>query len=161
MKSTIKKWMSTELPGITNQRKRKYKTSQEEVTEIYDVLNKIIFNDKLIRPELIVKSRCRGYWGMCFGKNYFPKRGQTNVKIVLSDKWYCKQWLIMTLAHEMCHQYQWDIVGPKRIKQNKEPIMSHGPSFFKYRDRLKEYGIPLKRSHGTKRWFQHQNLFKC
>lgn len=161
MKKTINAWMSEELPLISKQRKRSYRTTHEEVVEIYKILNKTIFKNKLIMPEIIVKSRCREYWGMCQSINYFPRPDESNVKIILSDKWYCKQWLVMTLAHEMCHQYQWDIVGPKRIKQNKEPIMSHGPSFFKHRDKLKEYGIPLKSSHGTKRWFQHQNLFKC
>lgn len=77
------------------------------------------------------------------------------------DKWYCRQWLIIVLAHEMCHQYQWDVVGEKRIKQGKNPIMSHGPSFFIYRDKLAKHGIPLKRWQRMRKWFRTQNVFKC
>ena len=77
------------------------------------------------------------------------------------DKWYCKQWLITVLAHEMCHQYQWDVQGPKRLKAGKEPMLSHGPSFFVFRDKLAKHGIALKNSHSRRRWFKHQNFFKC
>jgi len=161
MKSKLKLLMTESLPGITKQKKRKFKTTQKEVIELYHILNKQIFDNKLILPEIIVKSRCRQYWGMCHSITWKPIAGKVNVKIILSDKWYCKQWLIMTLAHEMCHQYQWDIIGPERVKAGKSPIMSHGPSFFIHRDRLEKFDIPLKRAHGTKRWFQHQNLFKC
>jgi len=71
------------------------------------------------------------------------------------------QWFITTLAHEMCHQYQWDVQGIERRKIGKEPIMSHGPSFFELRDKLKKHGISLKSAHGRKRWFKHQDFFKC
>lgn len=161
MKKILKVWMSEKLPLISHQRKRSYKTSYDEVVEMYKVLNKTVFKNKLIMPEIIVKARCREYWGMCHSITMLPKTGKTNVKIVLNEKWYCKQWLVMTLAHEMCHQYQWDVIGPERVKAGKSPIMSHGPSFFIHRDRLEKFDIPLKRSHGTKKWFQHQNLFKC
>ena len=81
--------------------------------------------------------------------------------IRVSDKWFCKQWLITTLAHEMVHQYQWDIQGRERIKNGKEPFISHGPTFFQFRDKLAENNISLKRAHGIKGWFKHQNLWKC
>jgi hypothetical protein len=77
------------------------------------------------------------------------------------DKWYCKQWLITVLAHEMCHQYQWDIQGMERLKRGKQPLMSHGPSFFVFRDKLKKHGISLKGAHSKRKWFWYQNLFKC
>ena len=51
-----------------------------------------------------------------------------------------------TLAHEMAHQYQWDIDGVKRIKRGWEPLMSHGPSFFKHRKSINKYGLVLKDS---------------
>lgn len=77
------------------------------------------------------------------------------------DKWYCKQWLVNTLAHEMCHQYQWDIIGNQRLIEGKQPIMSHGPSFFVFREQLKEHGINLKTAHSKRKWFKYQNLFKA
>ena len=76
------------------------------------------------------------------------------------DKWFCKQWMISTLAHEMCHQWQWDIISSARRKLGKEPIMSHGPTFYMFRERLADHGISLKRYHRRGKWFKTQDLFK-
>jgi hypothetical protein len=98
---------------------------------------------------------------MCYGSLEMPSKAKSFCKIRLMDKWYCKQWLITVLAHEMCHQYQWDIQGMERLKRGKQPLMSHGPSFFVFRDKLKNYGISLKSAHSKRKWFWYQNLFKA
>jgi hypothetical protein len=125
------------------------------------MLNWYIFDNALSMPTLEVVPRCRKYWGMCYGSYDAPIRNRSSCKIRLMDKWYCKQWLVAVLAHEMCHQYQWDIQGLERRKVGKDPIMSHGPSFFVFRDRLKKHGISLKGSHSRRKWFLYQNLFKA
>jgi hypothetical protein len=153
--------MLEDLPSINKQKRLAYRTTQEEVTALYKLINKTIFNNKLAIPELEVVPRCREYWGLCFGSFIRPTSRRSNCKIRLMDKWFCKQWLITTLAHEMCHQYQWDVIGYQRLKEGRDPLMSHGPSFFVFRDKLAKHGISLKRSHGMRRWFRHQNLFKC
>ena len=61
----------------------------------------------------------------------------------------------------MAHQYQWDIDGVKRIKKGWDPIMSHGPSFFKHRENINKYGLSLKVCHKNNKWFEHQCLKKC
>jgi hypothetical protein len=61
----------------------------------------------------------------------------------------------------MVHQYQWDIYSKERAVEGKEPIMSHGPSFYKFRKQLAEYGIVLKRTSRTSLWFKYQTLSKC
>jgi len=160
-KTSIIDLMCEELPPITYQKRLCYRTDRDEVIVLYKMLNRLIFNNKLLMPEIEVMPRCRKYWGMCYGSYDEPTLYKSSCKIRLMDKWYCKQWLITTLAHEMCHQYQWDVQGIERRKIGKEPIMSHGPSFFVFRDKLKAHGISLKSAHGRKRWFKHQNLFKC
>jgi hypothetical protein len=125
------------------------------------MLNWYIFDNALSMPTLEVVPRCRKYWGMCYGSYDAPIRNRSSCKIRLMDKWYCKQWLVAVLAHEMCHQYQWDIQGLERRKVGKDPIMSHGPSFFVFRDRLKKHGISLKGAHSRRKWFLYQNLFKA
>ena len=50
---------------------------------------------------------------------------------------------MFVVAHEMVHQYQWDILSNDREDQGLPPIMSHGPSFFAWREPLAEYNIPL------------------
>jgi hypothetical protein len=160
-KTSIIELMREELPPISYQKRLCYRTDRDEVIVLYKMLNRLIFNNKLLMPEIEVMPRCRKYWGMCYGSYEKTTPYKSSCKILLMDKWYCKQWLITTLAHEMCHQYQWDVQGIERRKNGKEPIMSHGPSFFVFRDKLKKHGISLKSAHGRKRWFKHQNLFKC
>lgn len=156
--------MSKGLPSKTYQKRLSYRTTRREVLGLFRLINREVFNDKLPKPKIEIMPRCRTYWGMCtslprYYPDYASKKSQCTIRI--SDKWFCKQWLITTLAHEMCHQYQWDIDGYKRIKEGKEPIMSHGPSFFKWKEKLKKHGIPLKTAHGMKRWFKHQSMFRC
>ncbi len=159
-KSELSELMKEELPGIRYQKRLSYRTDLAEVEALYRMINKTIFNNKLNMPILEVVPRCRTYWGICFG-SFTPTRRGAYCKIRVMDKWFCKQWLITTLAHEMCHQYQWDVIGEQRLRSGKERLMSHGPSFYLFRDKLAKHGIPLKRHHRQKKWFQNQNLFKC
>ena len=160
-KANLTELMREELPPIAYQKRLYYRTDYDEVVRLYRMLNKSIFNNKLIMPEIEVMPRCRKYWGMCYGSLEMPTKTESFCKIRLMDKWYCKQWLITVLAHEMCHQYQWDVQGVERLNRGKEPIMSHGPSFFVFRDKLKKHGISLKSAHSKRKWFKHQNLFKA
>ena len=154
----IKQMMNENLPDVTSQKKLTYRPTIREVRKMYRQLNYEIFNNKLPMPWIEISARCRGYWGLCTGGYGNDK---SNVTIRLMNKFYCRQWFIMVLAHEMCHQYQWDIISKKRAKEGKEPLMSHGPSFFKYKKKLLRHGIPLKRAISTKVWFNKQNLLKC
>ena len=155
--------MNQDLPNKTYQKRLYYRTNYREVVQLFGIINKEIFNERLSLPEIQIMSRCRLYWGICIAKSFSPNYDsrKSNCIIRLSDKWFCKQWLITTLAHEMCHQYQWDVEGIKRINNGKIPIMSHGPSFFIYKGKLAKHGISLKRAHTMARWFKHQSLFKC
>lgn len=153
--------MFKKLPNLTFQRKMWYKTNKRQVKALYRLLNDQIFNNQLPEPELVIKSRLRNAWGECIAMDFLPKPHKSRCTIVLSNRYYCIQWLIMTLAHEMVHQYQWDVYSVKREKKGLEPIISHGPSFFAWKKKLKRHGIPLKISNDHKRWFKTQHLFKC
>lgn len=152
--------MELPLPPLHLQRRLLYKPTKSEVRHVYETINNLVFDNELRMPKIILAERCRKYWGMCIADTKLQYTG-SYCHIKLMDKWFCPQWMVTTLAHEMCHQYQWDIEGPKRAKEGKEYIMSHGPSFFLFRDRLAKHNISLKTSHGQKRWFKHQDLFKC
>ena len=153
--------MESPLPSLGQQKRLSYRTDINEVARLYRMLNWYVFDYQLPMPVLEVIPRCRKYWGMCYGEEEKFRYRQSYCKIRLMDKWYCKQWLVTTLAHEMCHQYQWDIIGIDRINKGKIPIMSHGPSFFVFRERLKEHGISLKTAHSKRKWFKYQNLFRA
>lgn len=161
MTSKLLQLMSEPLPSISLQKKLCYRPSKNEVKTLYNIINEEVFKNRLPPAKLEVKSHCRGYWGMCMSKGFSIDKQHSQCIIRLSDRWYCKQWLINTLAHEMVHQYQWDVYSKKRGKKGKDPIMSHGPSFYKFKKRLAKHGIVLKHASGTSRWFKHQNLSKC
>jgi hypothetical protein len=161
MTSKLLQLMSEPLPSIGLQKKLSYRPTKKEVRQLYNIINEEVFDNQLPPAHLEVKSHCRGYWGMCMSTGFNPKKKSSQCKIRLSDRWYCKQWLIDTLAHEMVHQYQWDIYSKERAVEGKEPIMSHGPSFYKFRKQLAEYGIVLKRTSRTSLWFKYQTLSKC
>lgn len=157
---SLNEMMEIPLPTITEQKRLVYRPSKNETKHVYELLNYYIFDMQLYYPTIELLPRRRNYWGMCIGQPK-PYRTGSNCQILLMDKWFCPQWFITVLAHEMCHQHQWDIEGPKRNKKGQEHLMSHGPTFFKFRDKLAYYDISLKTAHGMRRWFKHQDFWKC
>ena len=152
--------LSLDLPSLSQQKRREYKTNKEEVINIYIQLNKQVFNSELILPEIVLLKKPKKYFGECKAIDFVPiYTDRSNCIICLSTNWICQQWLVMILAHEMCHQYQWDIESIERIKNKRKPILSHGPTFFKFRSRLNELGIPLKKLYSVDKWLKTQNLF--
>ena len=157
-KSKLWNLMQEPLPTVTKQKRLAYRTNKNEAIRIFKLINEEVFDNALALPEIIVKSHRRKYWGMCHGEHEKIKYRRTQCWIELMDKFYCRQWFITILAHEMCHQAQWDIDGPIRLEQGKERIMSHGPSFFEYRDKLEEHGVSLKKWHRRNKWFRTQDF---
>jgi hypothetical protein len=157
---SLEEIMDFPLPPVYIQRRLPYRPSKSDVRHVYEQLNWLVFDNKLSMPKLVLASHCKKYWGMCIAETSMNYTG-SYCTIKLMDKWFCPQWMVTTLAHEMCHQYQWDVDGPKRARKGKDFILSHGPSFFIYRDKLAKHGISLKTSHGQRRWFKHQDLFKA
>ena len=157
----LKELMSKELPNITYQKRRLYRTNQQEVLELFNIINQEVFDNKLSKPKIIVKTHIQRKWGECQGYHNKTQKNKSLCVILLNKNWYCKQWLITVLAHEMAHQYQWDILGNQRLLEGKQRLMSHGPSFYKFKNKLKSYGIPLKHRLSVIKWFKTQNLLKC
>lgn len=151
--------MLTPLPCRSHQKRLPYRPSQREVYRMYDLINEEVFRGRLVRPEIRL-GRLRKAWGWCQG-NQLPLETGSYCVIKLSDKWYCIQWFIITLAHEMAHQYQWDIIGPKRSTMGKDFLMSHGPTFFQHKSKMERHNIPLKTAFRIRKWFKHQNFSRC
>jgi len=150
--------MSAELPSISQQLRKPYRPTRQQVNQIYSLLNRQIFNSELTRPPIEI-SQERTSLGWCKGYYYAVSR-HTYCKIKLANKYYSIQWLVMILAHEMSHQYQWDIIGRRRIQQGQSPRLNHGPSFFIHKDRLAAFGIPLRKTARLDRWFRYQDIRK-
>lgn len=159
----LRRIMSQELPGITYQRRKSFRPTDEDITYSYNIINKYIFDDALTRP-VITKGTIRRAWGYCLWQNEEQETGSW-CRIRLMDKWFCPQWFMNTLAHEMVHQYQWDIDRWHHIELHGRDIHqnsgAHGPSFYAWRERFEYYDLNLKISFGQKRWFKHQDFTKC
>ena len=142
--------MATPLPSVSVQKLKPYRPAESDVIKTYNLINRSVFENKLSRPPLKLGT-CRGYWGMCLGHQNLTRPG-TWCEIKLMDKYFCVQWFVNTLAHEMVHQYEWDILDKN---------MTHRQSFFIWREELAKYNIHLKTAHRMTRWFKYQNFNKC
>ena len=157
--------MNTPLPPISAQRRKLYRPSLREVYKTHALINKYIFGNKLERTTISI-GRCVDFWGICYGLDT-PNRYGSYCEMKISDKWYCPQWMVSTLAHEMVHQYQWEVMGKKSLiegdinsihLEGRYSIMNHGPSFYQWRGVMSYYDIPLCLSFGSDKWFEKQSF---
>ena len=155
----IRAIMEAELPPITYQRRMQYRPTYADINYAYNICNRYLFDNRLKRPQIEQGSR-RQTWGFC---NWELEKQPTGsyCTIKLSDKWFCPQWFMQTLAHEMVHQYQWDFTRFEEYDGTMPESGAHGPSFFVFRERFDYYGLRLKTAFGRKRWFNHQDFRKC
>ena len=150
--------MLTPLPTVSVQRRKPYRPTRRQVNRVYNLLNTAIFDNQLSRCPINIAQEYK-YLAYCRGYPFKTSRG-TYCYIKIPNKYFSVQWLIMILAHEMSHQYQWDVIGKQRLIRGQNPIMSHGASFFLYKQKLAEFGIPLRRRVNIEKWFRHQDLRK-
>jgi hypothetical protein len=148
----IRELMATKLPSKAEQRRLPYKLSKYQIKKMYKMLNEELFDNALPTPKLTIKESYRTALAHCEANVVTPRKNRSSCEIVLTDRWYCKQWCLITLAHEMVHQYQWDIL---------EREMSHGPTFYKFRKLFKRKGIPLYKYLSVSTWFKTQDFFNC
>jgi hypothetical protein len=160
MNSTlIYEYMNAKLPSISSQKKLSYRTNEDELFILFSALNIQVFDSSLPIPKFKFIKRTVNHWGLCEGEEITLDDKISNCIIHLSDKWYCKQWLLTHLAHEMCHQHQWDVLSKERMRKKLKPIMSHGPTFLQFRPKLAELGIPLKsKGHSMRLWWKNQDI---
>ena len=155
--------MELELPSLTYQRRKLFRPSHDDINYAYNIINRYVFDNELRRPELqarILQKR----WGECRWELEQQDSGSW-CSIHISDKWFCPQWFMNTLAHEMVHQWQWDIYRwDHREIHGREMCVdsgAHGASFHAWRDRFEFYGLHLKTSHRMKKWFKYQDFTRC
>jgi SprT-like family len=145
----IKAWMLSDPPDITDQFYKRYRPNLETIIHCYDLLNEQVFDNQLIRPKIKALNK-RRVWGVCYGLR------NRLVKIEISDRFYSQQWMIAIMAHEMAHQYQWQFGSLANRAR-----MNHGPSFYKFKKKMKSLNVPLKRRYNEMIWFTKQKLDKC
>jgi hypothetical protein len=158
--------MTAHLPCVSEQKRLPFRPIPEEVDALYKCINRHVFDNQLTQPKLILAT-LQNAWGRCHWLDDRQRRSSwgkygTWCEIELYDKWFCPQWFCNTLAHEMVHQYQWDVERFDNKGFNiRDDSGAHGPSFFAWRERFTYWGLHLKTAHGQKRWFRHQDFRKC
>ena len=114
----------------------------------YNILNQSLFEDKLTRPVIQVKRLrgCQGQlhmdWdgrysrkGTC-DQNVLPYHNPTfGYKIELNHRFKTWRAFLETLAHEMVHQWQVEII--------KDPTANHNKNFFGWREKFAKYKMQL------------------
>lgn len=159
----ITRIMEAELPSITYQKRKLFRPSYSDINYAYNIINRYVFDNQLVKPQLY-QGQLKKTWGYCQWEHEEQHTGSwTQIKLV--DKWYCPQWFMNTLAHEMAHQYQWDIyrwdheeITGRRMHDESG---GHGPSFYMWRERFEHYGLNMKRYHRMKKWFKFQDFTRC
>ena len=156
----IRAIMEAVLPSITYQRRLQFRPDYADINYVYDICNRYLFDNRLRKP-VITQGSLRQCWGFCqWEEDYDDTGSYCTIKIM--DKWFCPQWFVQTLAHEMVHQYQWDIHRFEECDGIMEKNSgAHGADFFMFRERFAHYGLHLKAWYGQKRWFKHQDFLKC
>lgn len=112
----------------------------------YNLLNRYVFKGALTKPKLEI-TRLRGCWGYFSGNHLEGNVLFKESRIVMNNRYPTKQLFLTALAHEMVHQYQWDIQGPKRLKEKQPPNINHNSTFREWRPILSRFGIPLQREY--------------
>jgi hypothetical protein len=162
----ISQYMTAPLPCVSEQKRLPFRPLPDETEALYKCINRHVFDNQLTQPEIVLATLQKA-WGRCHWLDDRQRRSSwgkhgTWCRIELYDKWFCPQWFCNTLAHEMVHQYQWDIERFDNTGFNiRENSGAHGPSFFAWRDRFAYWGLHLKTAHGQKRWFRHQDFRRC
>ena len=154
----LKKLMDEPLPKKSLQRSKPYRPKMKEVKALFRLINREIFYNKLPTPKFVL-GRLHDAIGMCSGTEGPVRKTKSYCTIYLADRYYCRQWFISTLAHEMVHQYQWDVFSNIRVKRGLTRHMSHGPTFYIWRKKLAKYNIALKQNVlKDKHWFNKQDV---
>ena len=116
----------------------------------FRTLNRGLFGSRLVEPPIHI-GRLMGDWGRCSADwdNRKTPKGTYNQRVIPYDKAtikYCIElhskfpsWkdFIETLAHEMVHLYQMQVM--------EDPYSNHNENFYSFKSRFKTHGLTLYR----------------
>jgi len=122
------------IKEIRKQTQGEFKPSKNMITRWFNILNEEVFNN-IIHPfhdiEIKRKQGCHAEH-IPFEDGY----GTIYAMLSINKKFNDKNEFLYTLAHEMIHQWQWMQLGRT----------SHGNSFWKWKNKLAQFEIPLGES---------------
>ena len=142
-----------------------YKANKTEAWKWFHILNEQIFGNLLEPVDKIFISNHKNYGDVYALYYYDDKFRGKPAKISLCKRFDDEKMFVEILAHEMIHQWQWDVYRFDHLDYFGRPMFensgAHGPSFFAWKNRFADYGLHLKTWYGQKRWFKHQDFTRC
>lgn len=129
---------------------RDYYPTQESAVRWFHILNRSLFENQL-KPIDITVRRLRGCVGMLMlhwddrssrrghNQRLLPFHNATfHYYIVLNNRFKTWREFLETLAHEMVHQYQVEVI--------KDPYSNHNANFYAWREKFASYKLKLSQT---------------
>ncbi len=102
----------------------------------WNLLNKALFDGKLLPPQKITVKNYRAVHGNCW-----PMAEKGHVHLQINSEFMDRKEFIAILAHEMIHQWQW-------TDESAKGKMTHGDTFWQWESTLKRVlNLPLAISY--------------
>lgn len=114
---------------------KSYKPNVRDIRIWFNVLNELIFKNKVHKFRYINIKYVRGQCAACLGEVDADNNPWCWIEI--NPRFRNFETFLGVLAHEMVHSYEFII--DKNVKQ----FPMHGPSFFKWKEKIEENGIPF------------------
>ena len=130
----VKKILKRELAS-----RNKYKTTYKDIKKFFNMINKVIFKNKLspfneIKIKKIYKDESKKF---CYGLVEIIERkrkGTRSYSLEMLPSYRNKKEFVDTLGHEMVHLYQ---------MANKGDTGNHNKLFYSFRPKLNAIGLDL------------------
>lgn len=114
-----------------------YETTEQDCHDWFNVLNEEIFDNKLAPLDEIDIRWRRGTFAFYECVTDTKNDSFIRTRLCMNKKYKSKQFFVAILAHELIHHYQ---------ALYNEPL-GHGPSFFKWSEKLNKKGIKLTKAY--------------
>ena len=121
------------LEGLKDD-KEKFRPTEDDIHEWFDILNHTLFGDKLHPFVSISIGKPRHAYALF---RWFPGERDKGASLTVTQVFKSKKMFVEILAHEMVHLFQY---------QFKEPL-GHGPSFWVWRDNFYLQGLTLLKEY--------------
>jgi hypothetical protein len=113
-----------------------FKVTPKLVMRWWNLLNKAIFDGKLLAPKKIICKAFRGDYGWCM-----PLSTKGHVHLGINSEFFDRKTFLAVLAHEMIHQWQW-------TDEEFGGRLTHGETFWRWESVLKNnLKLPLFESY--------------
>lgn len=120
----------------------KFFPESSDVEEWFDVLNVVVFKNRLKEKFQTIEIRRRHkIWAEYIGQFYPNEKKDVVCGLKLTNRFPNKKFFVQILAHEMIHHFQFICERPRFNAKN----VSHGKSFWKWKPIFKKHGLNLKR----------------